>query len=392
MLLLLSFGGSLRKWHEAGILSREIELYLEYLRLDLFSDIDIFSYDPDDAASLALIDCEPAIRARLHVIVPQPSRRGRMGALRHSLDRALVRRMARSGVSVVKTNQASGGWTALLFAAAGIPIFARCGYILSRRHWKNRKIPQAAISWALEFALFNAARVISVTTDAAAATVRSMTFGRRPVFVAPTYVNTDLFKGDVRDKPQSDAVIFVGRLTPQKNVLALVEAVKIAGVPLTIVGDGPLRGEVDALITRLGADVSIIPRLQNTEIAALYRTHRLFALPSVHEGLPKVLIEAMSAEMICVGTAVPGIVDMIEDGRTGYLAPDLAPATIAAAIDRARSDPARERVAAAARAHVLARHSLRSYVEREFDRIRAAIPSLGRGDAKIPAAASRPAN
>lgn len=376
LLLLLSFGGSLRKWHEMGILSREIELYVEHLRLGNFEAIDIFSYDADDRAALALVDCPDDIRARFNVVAPTRKRRGKLGALMHSLDISLMRRLAKDGVSVVKTNQTSGAWPALLLRMFGVPVFARCGYLLSRRLWKNRKLPQAAIAWALEFTLFNAARLISVTTDGAAEAVRKMTFGRRPVFVAPTYVNTTLFDADVAAKPNSDTIVFVGRLEAQKNVLNLVSACHLAGAPLIIVGDGSLRDEMKALVARLSAKVEIIPRMQNVDIAGLYKAYRMFALPSVHEGLPKVLIEAMAAEMICVGTAVPGIVDLIEDGRTGYLSSGLEPEAIAAAIEKARSNPDREAVGRAARAAVIERHSLRSYVEREISELRAALPAL----------------
>ena len=375
LLLLLSFGGSLRRWHETGILSREIELYVEHLRLGHFRTIDIYSYDPDDGACLSLIDCPDDIRARLRIVTPRRGRGGSLGKLLHSLDVGLLNRLAKD-LSVVKTNQISGAWSALILWAMGVPVFVRCGYLLSRRHWKNGNWLQAGIAGLLETALYNAARVISVTTEGAAKTVGRMTFGRRRVFVAPTYVNTELFNADVAAKPRSRTVVFVGRLEPVKNVPNLISACHMAGAPLILVADGSRRSEVSGLIARLSADVQIIPRMQNVDISTLYHQHRLFALPSLHEGLPKALIEAMAAEMICIGTPVPGITDLIQDGVTGYLSADFGPASITAAIERALGDPNSETVGRAARAAVVERHSLRSYVDREFNEMRAAIPGL----------------
>ena len=114
-----------------------------------------------------------------------------------------------------------------------------------------------------------------------------------------------------------------------------------------------------------GVDVRIVQLLPNSEIAELFKSYRYYVLPSLHEGLPKSLIEAMSSEMICIGTNVPGISDLLSDEATGYLSDGLDEAAIAAAIDRARSDPAKVEVAKAARAYVAAHHSIRTYVERE---------------------------
>ena len=74
----------------------------------------------------------------------------------------------------------------------------------------------------------------------------------------------------------------------------------------------------------------------------------------------------MSSEMVCIGTNVGGITDLLADGSTGYLSAGLDASAIASAIDRARSDPMNVRVAKAARAFVLANHSIRAYLEKEW--------------------------
>lgn len=179
------------------------------------------------------------------------------------------------------------------------------------------------------------------------------------------HVDTALFNGDVARKTVEDAIIYVGRLEPQKNVLNLVKACRISGVPLRIVGTGSLEAAVRDLAAATGADVQITRNVQNAEIAELFKAYKYYALPSLHEGLPKSLIEAMSSEMVCIATAVPGITDLLTDGVTGYLSAGLDEISIAGAIDRARADPANAVVAKAARRSVLARHSIQTYLDRE---------------------------
>jgi len=363
MALVLSFGGSLRRWHEQGILTREIEIYLQYLAQGIVDRLYIFSYAHDD--DIALIEAAPELLRRIVILRPQHPLRTRLSRLLYSLDGSRMRALRTEGVGLAKTNQVSGSWVALLLRLYGVRIFARCGYLLSRRHWKNGNFGSFLISFPMEWILFRAADLVSTTTESAAIAVRRRSGGGEKVFVAPTYVDTDVFRADAAAARVEDAVVFVGRLEPQKNVLNLVRACSICGLRLCIVGTGSLERAVVELAAELGTDVRITPVMQNREIAELFRSYRYFVLPSLHEGLPKALIEAMSSEMVCIGTDVGGITDLLADGSTGYLAADLNAPAIAAAIDRARSDPMNVRIAKAARAFVLANHSIRAYLEAE---------------------------
>lgn len=367
LVLLLSFKGSLAKWHREGILSREIELYLAHLARGNISELAILSYDADDAAALPLIACEEELRRKIRLVLPKAGRKSTLGALLHSLDFSAFRCLAKDGFDLCKTNQISGAWPALMLRLCGLPLFARCGYLLSRRLGKNGQKVKAAVAWLLEAAVFNAARAISVTTDEARATVQKMLIDQEAeVFVSPTYVDTDLFCPAGGGMPDHETLVLVGRLEPQKNIPSIIEACRIAGKKLLLIGAGSKKAMIEATAARVGADVTIIPRMQNTDIAAVFQRHRYFILGSLHEGLPKVLIEAMSAGMVCIGTPIPGITDLVVDGETGYLAAGLEAADIAAAIQRADTNRAQhEAVARAARALILLRHSISTYVERE---------------------------
>jgi glycosyltransferase involved in cell wall biosynthesis len=379
MLLVLTFKGSLGKWAKAGILRRELEVYVEHLARGHVEEITVFTYGSDDAAVLAGLDVDPAIRARFRLLAPRRRSRTVLGHLLHSVDVPAIRRAVAAGCGVVKTNQINGAWTAWIARACGARFLLRCGYLLSRRFEMNRQPVAAAIARLIEGISFRLADAVSVTTADARADVlaRLPAATRTEVHVAPTYVNTDLFAADVDAKPASRRFVYVGRLEPQKNVLALVEAAAVAGVPLTVVGDGSLREPMLARAAELGTDLVHHRLLDNDAIAALYRETRLFVLPSLHEGLPKVLIEAMSAEMICVGTPTGGTTDLIEDGVTGHLAAGFSAADVAAAMTRALDDPRAPEIARAARRLVVERHSIAGYAAREYEEICAAVARHG---------------
>ncbi len=161
-------------------------------------------------------------------------------------------------------------------------------------------------------------------------------------------------------------ILSVGRLVPKKGMRDLLNACHLLhhrGVAFRciIVGEGPLRQELEAHIAELGltAVVTLPGAMAHDRLLAFYRRATLFALaPQVTEdgdrdGIPNVLAEAMAAGTPVVSTSVSGIPELIEDGRTGLLVPPQDPAALAAALERVLSEaPLRHRFAAASRAKI----------------------------------------
>jgi glycosyltransferase involved in cell wall biosynthesis len=122
-------------------------------------------------------------------------------------------------------------------------------------------------------------------------------------------------------------LVSVGRLTPAKGQVLLIQAcaqLRDQGVPfhLTMVGDGPDRGRVEAEITkhRLKPQVTLTGSLTQEGVRAALARSDAFVLPSLAEGIPVVLMEAMASYVPCISTPVNGIPELIEHGFTGLLA------------------------------------------------------------------------
>ena len=117
---------------------------------------------------------------------------------------------------------------------------------------------------------------------------------------------------------------FVGRLTPQKDPLAFVGLIAMlrrarGDVHGVIVGDGPLRAEVERALNARGLGPSCRMLGARDDVAALLAALDVFVLPSRSEGLPFALLEAMAMERPVVATAVNGVPEIVEDGVTGLL-------------------------------------------------------------------------
>lgn len=121
-------------------------------------------------------------------------------------------------------------------------------------------------------------------------------------------------------------VITVASLTEKKGHRYLLKALKIIkgkcnSLKALIVGDGPLRHELRNIAGEYGLQDSVIFTGQREDIRELLEISDLFVLPSLQEGLPLAVIEAMSTGLPVIATAVGGVPDVIDDGKTGILVP-----------------------------------------------------------------------
>ena len=182
--------------------------------------------------------------------------------------------------------------------------------------------------------------------------------------------------------PDAFLTLYVGRLDPQKGLGFLLEAAsKVAGVRpdwhLALVGDGPER---EALRSRAEADPTLDGRVhwlgRRDDVPALLRSADLLVLPSLWEGMPNVVLEAMAARLAVVGTAVEGTEELIIPGRTGWLVPPADSGALAVALLEAVADPSRlRRFGEAARDRVEAEFTPGRVVE-AYERLWAGILGL----------------
>jgi glycosyltransferase involved in cell wall biosynthesis len=129
----------------------------------------------------------------------------------------------------------------------------------------------------------------------------------------------------------------IGRLVPQKAMHVLVDATPALlaahpGLRVLIVGDGPLRADLEARAARLGVAHAVRFAGYQEDVVSAYAAMDVFVLPSRDEGFGLVFLEAMAVGVPVVGTRVIGSEDAVEDGVTGLLVPYADPAALAAAV------------------------------------------------------------
>lgn len=143
--------------------------------------------------------------------------------------------------------------------------------------------------------------------------------------------------------------VYLGRLGRGKGVSLLIEA--LAGLPDVtgmIVGDGPLRTDLEALAHRLNVGVRFVGA--SADPWNVCASAHVVVLPSKMEALPMALIEAASRGIPCIATNVGGIPEVVISGETGILVPDRSVDSIRQAIETLTDDVRRAEMGIRARA------------------------------------------
>jgi glycosyltransferase involved in cell wall biosynthesis len=221
-------------------------------------------------------------------------------------------------------------------------------------------------------------RVIAVSEAARRFLVREKGYAARKIVVVPNGRDLTRFRPgahrvDGRKEFGLDGTVplvgVLGRLETQKGHAYLLEAWpavlrEFPDARLVVLGDGTLRGALQAQARDLGVAASVIFAGFRGDVPRMLDTIDVLALPSLYEGMPLTAIEASAMARPVVATAVDGTPEVIRDGLTGMLVPPGHPFALATALSRLLRDRAlAERMGHAGRDHVLSRFSLTRQVE-----------------------------
>lgn len=311
--LFLTEKNSLRTWDQAGILSREIAPY--NILANYFKKIYLFSYGEQLeqayknhlASNIQIVTKDPATSfSRYNWLLPF-KHWGKIRTCRF-----------------LKTNQFKS--RAALLAKILHPwskLILRSGYTASLfAHQQNQTVGWKLKWWEkIAYLLCDAAIVTSEGDQRYLAKTYQIKLEK--IKIIPNYVDTELFKPDQHPKTE-DRIIYVGRLHPQKNLSALIKALQGSGLTLDVAGESPSdQSQKNSLIAQAQSQkvaLNFLGKIANEHLPNVLNRYAIFVLPSLYEGLPKALLEAMSCGLACVATNVAGSREIITNQQTGLLA------------------------------------------------------------------------
>ncbi|MFK4766371.1 glycosyltransferase family 4 protein [Desulfobaculum sp. SPO524] len=369
--LFFTRGVSLHQWVAQGLFTREKALYERLLAEGEATKIIFITYGPDDSRLAKELKSAGALSVGIDVISLPCWLDCKLGKFLWSFVSPFFMRKQFSSVDVVKTNQMDGAWAAVLSSwLYRKPLYARTGYSWSLFETGTGFVGRARrrIAALCERFVYRNCTVAAVSSEHDRVFfLHKYPFLASRLYSLPNYIDCSLFNNE-SNVERRDRVIFVGRLNPQKNLLEAIKAICKSGVGLDIVGSGELEGELRAFVNKRSADVTFIGNTSNCDMPFLLRQYRYFLLPSLYEGMPKALLEAMACGCICIGTNVQGINEVLIDGENGILADGVNADAISDALSRAQL--AADSMGAAASEYIRHKYSLNSVVRRDCSILR----------------------
>lgn len=223
----------------------------------------------------------------------------------------------------------------------GLPILA-----FARGHTEE-DVKVRIFQW-LELLAFRFAEAVVAVSQGYADYIERKGVPKGKIRVVHNAIDVEAFRGptdsepdalhDIGVWPSGFLIATVGRLSPEKGQADLLRAFssvhrRFPGTSLLIVGDGPSRPYLEALV---GEDRNEGVHFVGfrKDVAKILRCIDLFVLPSHTEGLPNVLLEAFACSKPAVATDVGGVSEIIEQGINGFLVPPSRPDLLAGAIER----------------------------------------------------------
>lgn len=321
--LFFTRGVSLQLWFRSGLFEREKIIYEEHLKSGYLQKVYWFTYGSEDVKLSEKLKNEGNLHHDIEILnMPKFFDIFKAGNWLYTLFLPFFYFSQLRKCDILKTNQIDGSWSAVLAKKMyQKPLFVRTGYLASKNSiQRNKKKGSGALFFSfVEFLAFSMCDKASVSSshdyDYAK---KNFKFNYTKLVIIPNFVDTRLFynKNIVR---RNDRILVVGRLTKEKNLLSLFDAFRNSHFGLDIYGDGEMEGNLKQYVVENKLDVDFKGIVQNSQLPDIYNVYKFYILPSLFEGMPKTLLEAMACGCVCLGTNVVGINEIIRDKYNGII-------------------------------------------------------------------------
>ncbi len=309
--LFFSYKLSLKTLQDTGILSRESKIWEIFGKN--FDRIYFITYGGKEEISL------------MHYFpkVELLNNKWHLNPILYSVFAPFLYRKELSNIDTYRVNQLSGVLPAAISKILyRKKLIVRCGYQLSLFFIKQRvgkiKILLALILEKISY--FLAERIIVTSSQDKEYVIIQHKIAPEKIAIIPNGVDTELFNilKDVKKEP--GRILFVGRLSKEKNLFPLLEAIRdIKDIHLVIIGRGQLKEDLVKKSSQDRINITFIDSVNNNKLPIEYNKSEVFVLPSFFEGNPKVLIEAMACGTVVIGSNRDGINSMIKNRVNGIL-------------------------------------------------------------------------
>lgn len=358
-----TFGVSLKTWSDTGMLSREMELYDQLQKRGV--NVTLVTYG--DESDKSYLNQYPGIKVLpIYSIIKKSNIP--LFRLLNSLFILPFRLLPHvKNADVFKTKQMYGSWIPWINSIfSKKPYVFRTGFDYLYFHLQKggSKLTYQVLKNIIKYVIRRAEIVLVSSIQDKDRMQEYCKNCKTDIIVTPNWVDMNKFRNFNKLKAKNK-ILFVGRLSEQKNLHLLIDSISDLDIELDIVGDGELRDSLKKYAEKTSVKVNFLGRFSNDELANLYNSYSIYILVSKYEGNPKTLLEAMSCELAVIGTNVIGIKEIIDDGVNGLIVEEDTKSVRNAIKTLIGDEDLRNRIGKNAREYILLNNSLSSYVDFE---------------------------
>jgi glycosyltransferase involved in cell wall biosynthesis len=314
ILVIFTFGISLKNWKENGSLGREIQPYvflankgyeITFLTYGNREDYGIMPYN----SNIIIIPIYELYKKSKFTFI---------NILKSFLIRFYLNNMH---FDLIKTNQVWGAWVAaLLNFGRTSKLVVRLGYepYMNALHSKS-KVKKFLYKYNSLLAYYSCDYILVSTISIKHFICQNFNVKPSKIKVLPNYIDTECFSPDSSKNKFNNRVLYVGRFVDEKNIIPMAKIFIDSKIQLDLIGEGECLPDLINLRDNHNANINIIGPVINSSLAEYYRKYKIFILLSKYEGHPKSLLEAMSTGLIPIGLKTQGIKELISHNKNGFL-------------------------------------------------------------------------
>jgi len=380
VLLLFTYGISLKLWEKIGILSREVLLYQRLsekgVNINFLTYGDDEDYKYQEMLDIRVLPVNKLIHSRNFLI-----------KMLKSLFLPIKLKHTFRNIDIIKTNQIEGSWVGILGKifyrkkflvrigvewlhahrnTATASSYTKAGFINYLKYFY-----QYCSLFLKSLIAYRLADRIIVTSDYDIPFIikhfkLKKKFKNKKIHLIYNFIDEELFKPNNLTKIDKH-VLYIGSLHHGKNVVNLVKAFKdLNDFTLDIIGDGPLEPKLRQLKEEFNIKINFLGRFPNVKLPEIINQYQIFILPSISEGNPKTLLEAMSCGVACIGSNIEGINNIIKHKQNGYLCNIDLKSIEAAILEVYHNSDLRKHISMNARQFIINNCSIQKTIEKEY--------------------------
>ena len=317
IVVVFSYKNSLNTWKESGILEREIKLFQElsskfkykftFVTYGNSSEINLLSNNPN----FKLLGVE-------NIFIPS---KNKYVNFIKSIKIPFYLKKYLQSFDLIFQNQIPGSWVSLMLKfLTKKPLILRTGYDIYKfsLHEKKSYIKIVFYKYLTYLSLLFANQYLVTNKTEKNFLMENFNFNFKKLQIVPNWVELPKLSNEKRDNFKA---LSVGRLEDQKNYSELLSNISSLenSFQIDIVGDGSQKNMLISKAEKLNINLTLLGRLDNTELIKAYKNYMFFISFSLYEGHPKAILEAMANGCIVIASNIENHNEIIKNNLNGII-------------------------------------------------------------------------